>query len=225
MISKSSCQTIRDTLFRCVVGIGTALCCASAGAAGIYGYTDDAGVTVLSNVPDRNDYRLIMRLPDEQRLRTDRSGAKRGDPRVPTPFQTEIATAASTFGVEPALLHAVITVESNHNPAARSPKGAMGLMQLMPETSRRFGVTDPWHPEQNIRGGAQYLSELLAMFDNDLPLALAAYNAGEQAVMRHGRRIPPYAETRGYVTRVMALYDRQTGEKTTTTRKPAARAM
>jgi soluble lytic murein transglycosylase-like protein len=180
-------------------------------AGGIYGFTDDDGVTHISNVPntDRDPYKLILRVPSETRPQsTSRSGPSPDFSRSPeaSPFANEILLAAGTFGLEPALLHAVITVESNHNPAALSRKGAMGLMQLMPGTSQRFGVSDPWQPEQNIRGGARYLSELLTMFDQDITLALAAYNAGEQAVIRHGRRIPPYPETRNYVTKVVSIY-------------------
>jgi len=219
----------RITLCRCLA----ALCClgpagAAIAAGGIYGFTDDGGVTHLSNVPDRESYKLILRNAEEYRVRSRpeyRLPGSGGDLPTDAPYAGEIAAAAADFGLEPALLNAVITVESNHNPVAVSPKGATGLMQLMPETSRRFGVADPRHPGQNIRGGAQYLAELLAMFDNDLPLALAAYNAGEQAVMRYGRRIPPYAETQGYVTRVMALYDRQSGRKPARIHYPSPQAM
>jgi soluble lytic murein transglycosylase-like protein len=188
----------------CLVGMG-----AANATDGIYGYTDDTGVTHLSNVPDREPYKLMLRNPDEYRVRSKPEyRLPRSGDSLPenSPFADEIVAAANTFGLEPALLHAVITVESNHNPAALSPKGAQGLMQLMPGTSQRFGVADPWHPEQNIRGGARYLSELLTLFDQDLTLALAAYNAGEKAVIRYGRHVPPYPETRSYVTRVIALY-------------------
>ena len=210
-----------------------ALCCLfGAGfawaAGGIYGYTDDDGITHLSNVPDQQPYKLLLRNPEEYRVRSrpEYRLPGRGDALpVDSPFAEEIVAAANSYGLEPALLHAVITVESNHNPAAVSPKGAQGLMQLMPGTSQRFGVADPWHPEQNIRGGAQYLAELLTMFDQDLTLALAAYNAGEKAVMRYGRKVPPYPETRSYVTRVMAIYDRQTGQKPASTRPATARTM
>jgi soluble lytic murein transglycosylase-like protein len=98
---------------------------------------------------------------------------------------------------------AVVEVESGFNPKAASPKNAQGLMQLIPETAERFGVADVWDPEQNLRGGMAYLSWLMQHFDGDLELVLAAYNAGEGAVQRHGG-IPPYAETRDYVQRVIA---------------------
>jgi soluble lytic murein transglycosylase-like protein len=179
----------------------------------IYGYTDDAGVTHLSNVSAEGPYRLILRNPDDYRVKTRReyrlaSAWTEPDLQV-RPFAEEIGATARSFGLEPALLHAVITVESNYNPAALSPKGAVGLMQLMPATSQRFGVADPWQPQDNIRGGARYLSQLLTRFDQNLTLALAAYNAGEEAVRRHGGRVPPFRETRDYVERVTGLYRQQ----------------
>lgn len=101
----------------------------------------------------------------------------------------------------------MVTVESAYDPRAVSPKGATGLMQLMPDTAKRFGVTDRTDPLENLRGGARYLNVLMAMFDNNLRLVIAAYNAGEGAVMRNGNRIPPYPETRAYVPRVLHYYE------------------
>lgn len=109
--------------------------------------------------------------------------------------------------VDAALLHAVIQAESAYNPYAVSPKGAVGLMQLMPDTAERYGVTDRTDVESNLQGGASYLRDLLDLFQNDVKLALAAYNAGEQAVERYGNKIPPYRETTHYVQKVMALYN------------------
>lgn len=125
---------------------------------------------------------------------------------VPLAFLSHILAAARETDVEPALIHAVITAESGYNPAARSRYGAVGLMQLMPGTAKRYGVTNRLDPAQNIRGGARYLRDLLAMFDNDLQLVLAAYNAGEEAVIRYGRRIPPFRATVAFVPRVMGYY-------------------
>ena len=116
-----------------------------------------------------------------------------------------IQQVAATYHLEPALLHAVISAESAYNPQARSPKGARGLMQLMPATARRFGVSDPDDPTDNLHGGARYLRWLLDVF-TDIRLALAAYNAGEGAVQRYGNTIPPYPETRTYVRRVIEFY-------------------
>jgi soluble lytic murein transglycosylase-like protein len=117
-----------------------------------------------------------------------------------------VSAVARELELDPALLHAVITVESGYNPRARSPKGAIGLMQLMPDTARRYDVADIWDPRDNLRGGARYLRDLLALFNNNLSLALAAYNAGEGAVAQHGNKIPPFAETLSYVPRVLQQY-------------------
>ena len=110
---------------------------------------------------------------------------------------------AARHGIDVGLVHAVIRAESGYRPRARSPAGACGLMQLMPATARRFGVRDIWDPAENIRGGVAYLRVLLERFGGDLRLVLAAYNAGEGAVAKYGNRIPPYAETRTYVRRVL----------------------
>jgi soluble lytic murein transglycosylase-like protein len=119
-----------------------------------------------------------------------------------------IAHAAADTGLPAGLLHAVIKIESNYNPDAVSHKGAVGLMQLMPETAKRYGVENPRDPRANVLGGARYLKNLLTQFDFDVPLALAAYNAGPEAVTRYGRTVPPYAETRRYVPLVLENYRR-----------------
>lgn len=126
-------------------------------------------------------------------------------------FQREIASAANEFKVDPALVHAVIQVESGYDVSALSPKGAQGLMQLLPDTARRFGVATAellWRPDRNIRAGVAYLHSLLEQFGHDLSLVLAAYNAGENAVLRYGRQVPPFPETREYVPKVLAIYHR-----------------
>jgi soluble lytic murein transglycosylase-like protein len=112
---------------------------------------------------------------------------------------------ARSVGIDSALLHAVVQVESSYNPNAVSPKGAQGLMQLMPATAQQYGVPDPFDPLANLDGGARYLRDLLLQFGR-LHLALAAYNAGAEAVRRYGNTIPPYAETQAYVRRVMERY-------------------
>lgn len=117
-----------------------------------------------------------------------------------------IHTYSEQFGLDPRLVRAVIKAESSFQPFALSTAGAMGLMQLMPGTAEGLGVTDPYNIEQNIRGGTQYLSEQLTVFDNDLKLALAAYNAGPNAVRKYGG-IPPYEQTQNYVRIVLQYYD------------------
>jgi len=123
-------------------------------------------------------------------------------------FVPWVDEAARRNQLDPRLLHAVIAAESAYNPKARSPKGAQGIMQLMPATARRYGVRDSFDAKQNIAGGARYLADLMRMFKNDTRLALAAYNAGEYAVWRFGGKIPPYRETQAYVPRVLDFYRR-----------------
>lgn len=131
------------------------------------------------------------------------SGARPADSR---PYAQQIAVAADTVGLDPELVHAVIAVESGYQAAAVSPKGAVGLMQLMPATARSNGTEHPGDVMANLRAGTRHLKALLVRFDNRLDLALAAYNAGEGAVRRHGNSVPPYPETRHYVPAVVARY-------------------
>lgn len=126
--------------------------------------------------------------------------------RPPARIGALIGVVAAEHQLDAALLHAVIQQESGYRPAAVSAAGAVGLMQLMPATAQRFGVRDRFDPEQNLRGGAAYLAWLLQHFGQYMELALAAYNAGEGAVRRHGNRVPPYPETRAYVRRVLHTY-------------------
>jgi len=125
-------------------------------------------------------------------------------------YSDEIQVAARQFNVDPALVRAVIHAESGFNAQARSPKGAIGLMQLMPQTARMLGVANARVPRENIRGGAKYLAELLARFKNNILLATAAYNAGPAAVEKYAG-VPPYAETQVYVQRVRILHGRYRG--------------
>jgi len=121
-----------------------------------------------------------------------------------------IRTNGNRFGVDPYLVFLVIEQESHFHPRALSPKGARGLMQLMPGTARRFGVTRPFDPTENIRGGTQYLRELMRMFNGQVDLALASYNAGEGRVISYGNKVPPFQETRNYVKRIRQRYGRGT---------------
>ena len=183
--------------------------------ADIYTYKDERGVVHFTNMPN-GDKRFKL-------LRREEGSSNPGLPVVGTPgapskwmpaqadvqrFASVIETAARTHGVEPALVHAVITAESGYNPRAYSKAGATGLMQLMPATAARYGVRNIWDPVENIQGGVRYLKDLIAMFNGNLELAVAAYNAGENAVIRHGHRIPPYAETVHYVPKVLGFYKR-----------------
>ena len=161
-------------------------------------------------------YRLTIEKPAEFRLATSGSNAPApGASEAPAiapqfadkPFARLIDGAAREAALDPALVHAVIAVESAYNQKARSPKGAIGLMQVMPATASRYGVADPSKsPEANLRAGTRYLSELMELFENRLDLVLAAYNAGENAVLRYGQRIPPFRETQQYVPAVLAKY-------------------
>lgn len=123
-----------------------------------------------------------------------------------------VEALASRHGLDPAFVKAVIAAESAFDPRATSPKGAMGLMQLMPSTADKLGVRDPFDPEQNVEAGIRYLKALIGRFHGDLSMALAAYNAGPEAVRRWGG-IPPYQETRRYVATVLRLYEEFRGER------------
>lgn len=154
---------------------------------------------------DPSPYRLHL-PPGEYRLRSGGPVASVGRAHPPAGMAALIERQATARGLDPALVHAVIQAESGYRADAVSAKGAVGLMQVMPATGRRFGVADLDNPEANLRAGTAYLGHLLARYD--LPLALAAYNAGEGAVLRHGGAIPPYPETRAYVAGVLRAYRR-----------------
>jgi soluble lytic murein transglycosylase-like protein len=118
-----------------------------------------------------------------------------------------VQQVSRTHGVDAGLIHAVIRAESNYDSFALSEKGAMGLMQLMPETAAQYGVKNVFDPAQNIDGGTRYLKDLIALFNKETNLVLAAYNAGQEAVKKFGRTIPPYKETQDYIMRVRARYN------------------
>jgi hypothetical protein len=172
----------------------------------IYRYIDQTGTVHLSDTPKNAKYALIYSGPEFISSMSGRSSAQQVMRRKYVEYNDEIRRVANLTGVDAGLIHAVIQVESAYNPKAVSPKGATGLMQLMPATAKRFGVIDRTDIAENLYGGAKYLSFLLDHFNNDLELALAGYNAGEGAVRRHGNRIPPYRETQNYVVKVLELY-------------------
>ncbi len=185
--------------------------CGGSAHADIYRYVNGEGVVTFTNIKPASRYEVVVkekvaepapvRVGDAQPMRV------RGYPSTTrSRYAKQIHAAAEALRLDPLLVHAVISAESGYNPSARSRAGAVGLMQLMPETAARYNVTNRLDPEQNIRGGAHYLRDLLQMFNNDVRLALAAYNAGEEAVMRHGNRIPPYRETVLYVPKVLDYY-------------------
>jgi len=184
------------------------------GWADIYAYTADDGSVSLSIVPTDERYSVLIAAPDQAVAAAPVaaiSKAKSGLARK-AGYDQVVDEVSRTYGLESALLHAVISVESRYNPKAVSKKGAAGLMQLMPQTAKRYGVADAFDPLQNLNGGARYLRDLLRLFNNNTSLALAAYNAGEQAVVKYGNRIPPYRETLNYVPQVLDFYQRyQTG--------------
>jgi|SRR5665213_1809046 len=170
----------------------------------IYSYVDELGVRHYTDVPDNNRYRLLILSPQD---RTE-SGDRYDSVLLARAAQYDaiIEKAAIATSVEPNLLRAVIVVESGFNSHAVSKRGAVGLMQLMPATATRFGVSNPYDPRQNVHAGARYLKFLIDRFGQNIKLALAAYNAGEDAVDRNGGQIPPFAETRAYVPRVLKIY-------------------
>jgi soluble lytic murein transglycosylase-like protein len=192
-------------------GIGLAsLAFPGSARADLFTYTDADGVEHFTNIPGDARYRPV---PTEGGARTPAPDAIPAPVRHPgrERYAVPVASAAADTGLPEGLLHAVIKAESNYDADAVSHKGAVGLMQLMPDTARRFGVRDARDPAANVLGGARYLKSLLAMFDADLALALAAYNAGPAAVLRSGRAVPPYGETQRYVPRVLEFYRREAG--------------
>jgi len=159
--------------------------------ADIYKYVDDTGVIYFTNVPEGGSYRKVMSEKKKLQTRDD--------------YNEIIQSLSSEYNIEPSLIKAMITVESNWNYNAVSHKGAIGLMQLMPSTAKDLEVSNPFDPEENIEGGIRYMRFLLDKF-NDLPLALAAYNAGPRRVESSGG-IPAITETKQYVKKVLSIYN------------------
>lgn len=199
----------------CAAGLACALAQAQ-----IYTGAGDGGSVVLSNHASGEAPLLLIAAeapPAAPQQVAPPAGAPpraaSAAPATPQALAPMIREAARRHDVSESLLTAVIAVESGFDPRAVSPKGARGLMQLMPDTARRFGVKDVFAVHDNLHGGAAYLRQLITLFENDLSLALAAYNAGEGAVMRAGRRIPAYPETREYVAKVLAYASRDSSPR------------
>jgi hypothetical protein len=169
--------------------------------ADIYKYVDKDGVIHFSNVPTNGEWKLIIK---EKRVQFNLG-------QDFDKYDVEIWKASQRYSVDYNLVRAVIKAESNFNPKAVSRAGAKGLMQLMPQTAMLLQVNDSFHPDQNIDGGVRYLRYLLNLFNDNLSLALAGYNAGENAVFRY-RGIPPYQETQTYVQRVLQYFQKYSRE-------------
>ncbi len=190
-------------------------------AANIYQYVDDAGVIHFSNVDvgTGKKYRKVKKEPNRTTpvqtassyapapsAQTSPAAIPASESIAPSTYSDIITTACNRHGVDPALVHAIVKVESGFNPYALSRKGAMGLMQLMPQTAVDMNVINTFNPHENIDGGVKYLRYLIDRYEGNLALALAAYNSGETAVKKWGT-IPPFPETQSYVQRVLGLYN------------------
>jgi hypothetical protein len=181
---------------------GVVMLCPPEGWARILRHIDADGVIWFTNIPP---------TPDEPGSSRSARGDKRPNrvTRVQAhPYRTEVEQLARRHGLSPSLVSALMAIESDFDPTAISSKGAQGLMQLMPLIAQYYRVYNPLNPQQNIEGGIRYLSDLLRLFDNQLPLALAAYNGGEGLVRRHGG-VPPMLES--YVNKVLTLYEQTRG--------------
>jgi len=184
--------------------------------ADIYQYVDDNGGVHFTNVPTGSKGNKPAKVYREQKKQSPLTAAvaqpagdgRRNDHRdvVPVSYLNIINTACSRFGVDPSLVHAIVKVESDFNPYALSRKGAMGLMQLMPQTADTMNVRNTFSPDENVEGGVKYLRYLLDRYEGNISLALAAYNAGETAVKKWGT-IPPFKETQDYVKKILQIYN------------------
>jgi soluble lytic murein transglycosylase-like protein len=184
----------------------------------IYRHQDEDGVIYFTNVPNDSRYRLFLREVQKASRATSGKVSTKGLPPLMPSYAhylpeigQHVAEAAKYYDLDQKLIQAVIQVESNNNPLAVSRKGAQGLMQLMPGTAKDLQVGDPFNPRENINGGSRYLRYLLDLFNNNLDLALAAYNAGPERVNQY-RGVPPYLETRNYVQKVIQKYQSLKGD-------------
>ena len=196
---------MRKVMSKWIVGFACSMVLSSVALADLYKYRDLRGHIHLTDRPMPG-----MTLIKRYSLSGGRSGKARDSLAAMRERRSRLAgmieRAAEASSLPPELIHAVVRAESAYKSDAVSSKGAVGLMQLMPGTAERYGVTDRQDPMQNLDGGTRYLRDLLRMFDNDLELALAGYNAGENAVIRYGNAIPPFPETQNYVRKVIRFY-------------------
>ncbi len=176
--------------------------------ADIYTFKDERGVVHFTNIKGLDSRYRLLRKEGSSPVPGSGNAARAAMPSAEDihRYSAIVEAASKAYGVESALVHAVISAESGYNARAVSRTGAQGIMQLMPDTARRYGVRNVMDPVENIYGGVRYLRDLMVMFKGDMRLVVAAYNAGENAVIKYGRRVPPYAETLGYVPKVMHFY-------------------
>jgi soluble lytic murein transglycosylase-like protein len=187
-----------------LLGVGILIALPLVAGADIYKYVDKYGRVHLTDEPVHGGYKRLVKTWKGWAEAGIRYGNLDKNRSLHTPT---IAIVAKRHQLPSALIHAVITAESAYDSGAVSPAGAVGLMQLMPATAARYGVNNRRDPRANVLAGTRYLKDLLGMFDNNLVLALAAYNAGENAVIKYGHKIPPYEETQTYVRRVLKYYN------------------
>jgi len=174
--------------------------------ADVYKYTAADGSVYYTDEPSHKKYKLIIRSKPK-----GYSGAFKHLQKNKKKYTPIISAAAEKHGLDPGLVHAVIHAESAYDAKATSSAGAVGLMQLMPATARQYGATNRKDPRQNIFAGTRYLKYLLGLFDDNLKLSIAAYNAGENTVKKYHNQIPPYPETQKYVKQVLSLYQKSHG--------------
>lgn len=175
--------------------------------ADIYTYKNSDNQFYFTDKAMDKSYRLLSVYRPKLTTKTNKNYSLKAYKRNKRKYLPLVNKAAKKFQINPNLLHAIVDTESAFNPKAVSRVGAIGLMQLMPKTAKSLKVTDVWNPRQNIQGGAKYFSQLLNMFEQNIRLAIAAYNAGPTAVKKAGNNIPNYSETRKYVAKVMDKYN------------------
>lgn len=189
-------KTFLATAFGFVTLIVGAVACAD-----VYVYKDKQGVLTFTNVPNHSGYQRVLK---------ESGGPVSTGSMTSASYEELIRLASGRHNVDADLIRAVIKAESDFNSSARSNKGAMGLMQLMPDTARLHNVNDAYDPNENVEGGVRHLKMLLERYQGDFTLSLAAYNAGSGAVEKHGG-IPPFSETKEYVRRVLRFYESYRG--------------